>query len=148
VADFVQVGHKVNVQNDVILWDRVQRQCEQVKRALSATKEARYVIRDAFGHGDRVTHLDYLINRDDLAPLWSDLVARSIHTATDTIREAGMVFEELGAVLLIGGTTYVPQVRVAVAEAFGLPCAIEAEPQTAVARGAALLGAQQSLLTG
>jgi molecular chaperone DnaK (HSP70) len=49
-------------------------------------------------------------------------------------------------VLLIGGTSFVPQVRSSVAALFRLPTTIEEDPQTAVARGAALLAAQSSLL--
>jgi molecular chaperone HscA len=53
---------------------------------------------------------------------------------------------DLAGVLLIGGTTYVPQVRAAVAQAFARPCLVEDDPQTAVARGAALVAAHPTLL--
>ena len=146
VADVVWRGHAVDVVKDAILWDRVQRQCEMVKRMLSKEEEGRFFIREAFGVGPKVQNLDYLVRRGNLSPHWSELVTRSMQTSYTTVHEAGLEVRELGAVLLIGGTTYVPQVRAAVTESFDLPIAIEDDPQTAVARGAALLASQASLL--
>jgi molecular chaperone DnaK len=148
VADVVYKSYAVEATKDVILWDRVQRQCESVKRALSSTIEARYFIREAFGSGQKAQHLDYMVKRSNLEPRWADLVARSIAACHDTVEASKLTTLDLGAVLLIGGTTYVPRVRSAVSQAFARPCAIEADPQTVVARGAALLAAQESLLVG
>lgn len=139
--------HRVDVSRDTVLRDRIQRQCELVKRALSASPEARFQVRDAFTVGGNAQHLDYLVNRDHLAPLWAELVDRSIVAAARTVEEAGLTdAAQLGAVLLIGGTTYVPQVRAGVAQAFARPCVVEEDPQTAVARGAAMLAANPDLL--
>jgi len=146
VASGVHRVHGVDVTKDAVLWERIQRQCELVKRALSVRPEARYQLRDAFSVGGNVQHLDYLFRREHLATEWAELVARSIEAARRTVEEAAVATETLGAVLLIGGTTYVPQVREAVAAAFPVPQAVEEDPQTAVARGAALLGGNPSLL--
>ncbi len=142
IASGVYRTRAVDVTHDAILWDRVQRQCELVKRALSAAVEARFQVKEAFG----AQHLDYAVRREHLAPHWAELVERSVQAAAVTVREAGMAAGDLGAVLLIGGTSYVPQVRAGVAQAFPRPCIIEDDPQTAVARGAALLAAQPALL--
>jgi molecular chaperone DnaK (HSP70) len=48
--------------------------------------------------------------------------------------------------MLIGGTTWVPQVREAVAKTLPVPLDLENDPQTAVARGAALLAVMPRLL--
>lgn len=147
VANGVYRQHGVDVTRDVIVWDRIQRQCELVKRALSSAPEARYQIRDAFSVGGRVQHLDHLVRRDHLSPHWTDLVDRSIAAAAQTLDQAGISdLAQLGAVLLIGGTTCVPLVRVGVSQAFPRPCVAENDPQTAVARGAALLAADPTLL--
>jgi molecular chaperone DnaK len=146
LAEVVWKLHGVEISKDAILWDRAQRQCESVKRQLSTTHEARLLLRDAFGSGARTQHLEYLIRRDSLAPRWQDLVDRSIDASIGTVHDSGMERRELGAVLLIGGTSYVPQVRAAVAQAFEQQLAVEADPQTAVARGAALLAAEPGQL--
>jgi molecular chaperone DnaK (HSP70) len=79
--------------------------------------------------------------------VWQPLVERSVEASRATLAEAGVEVGALAAVLLIGGTTYVPQVRAAVAAAFPVPLEVEDDPQTAVARGAALLGADPTLLS-
>jgi molecular chaperone DnaK (HSP70) len=147
VASGIYRMHGVDVTKDAVLWERIQRQCELVKRALSARREVRYQLAEAFGVGGRVQHLDYTFSREHLAPVWAELVQRSIDASRTTVESAGLAVADLGAVLLIGGTTYVPQVRAAVAGAFPRPQAVEDDPQTAVARGAALLGANAKLLT-
>ena len=147
VASGVYRLHGVDVTRDAMVWDRIQRQCELVKRALSSAPEARFQVRDAFQVGGRMQHLDYVVRRDHLAPVWAELVDRSIVAAAGTVEAAGIQdTQRLGAVLLIGGTTYVPQVRAGVAQAFARPCVIEEDPQTAVARGAAMLAVDPSLL--
>ncbi|MFT3914963.1 MAG: Hsp70 family protein [Anaeromyxobacteraceae bacterium] len=146
VASGIFRVHGIDVTRDAVLWERIQRQCELVKRALSARKEVRYQLAEAFSVGGRMQHLDYTFSREHLAPTWADLVHRSIEATSATVLEAGLAVKDLGAVLLIGGTTFVPQVRAAVAAAFARPQAVEDDPQTAVARGAALLGADARLL--
>jgi molecular chaperone DnaK (HSP70) len=146
VASGVYRTHGVDVTREVVLWDRIQRQCELVKRALSAAPESRYQIRDAFSVGGRPQHLEYTFARVHLAPEWEPLVERSLAAAAGTLAESGLAVADLGAVLLIGGTTYVPQVREGVQRALPRPLVVEEDPQTAVARGAALLAADPSLL--
>jgi molecular chaperone DnaK len=147
VANGVYRQHGVDVTRDAVVWDRIQRQCELVKRALSSGLEARFQLRDAFSVAGRVQHLDFMARREHLAPHWAELVDRSIAVSAQTLDQAGLGdLAQLGALLLIGGTTFVPQVRVGVAQAFPRPCVIEDDPQTAVARGAALLAADPALL--
>ena len=146
IADAVFKSHGVDVTHDVILWDRVQRQCEKVKRALSTAQTARYSLPEAFGVGQASCNLDVPIGREQLEPTWAELVERSIETSLQTAADAGVEPAQLGSVLLIGGTTFVPLVRKRVAEVFPRPCFIEQDPQTTVARGAALLAAQATIL--
>jgi len=146
IGNAVHKAHQKDVTRDVVLWDRIQRTCERVKRALSSATEARFHVPDAFVGMGREQKIDYLVRREVVAMLWKDLVDRSLQAAVDTVKEARLEDGSLGSVLLIGGTSFVPQVRTAVAQVFQLPCTIEDDPQTAVARGAALLAAHASLL--
>ncbi len=147
VASGVYRLQGVDITRDAVVWDWIQRQCELVKRALSSAPEARFQVRDAFSVGGRAQHLDYMVRREHLAPYWAELVDRSIAAAAQTVDQAGITdLGKLGAVLLIGGTTFVPMVRTGVAQAFPRPCVYEDDPQTAVARGAALLASDPTLL--
>jgi molecular chaperone DnaK len=143
IASGVHRVHRHDVTRDVVTWIRIQRHCELVKRALSAAGEARYHVADALGTG---RDLDLVVRREHLIPEWSELVTRSVEAAGAAVQEAGLGLTDLRGILLIGGTTYVPQVRAGVAAALGRPCVIEDDPQTAVARGAAILAAHPELL--
>jgi molecular chaperone DnaK (HSP70) len=143
VASGVYRVHKLDLTRDAVAWVKVQRHCELVKRALSSAPEARYRVSDALGSGK---DLDVTVRREHLSPEWSELVRRSLESAAGTVREAGMTVRDLRGILLIGGTTFVPQVRAAVAAGLERPCLVEGDPQTAVARGAAILAAHPELL--
>jgi molecular chaperone DnaK len=153
VASGVYRVQGVDITRDAILWDRVQRQCELVKRSLSASLEARYLVADAVNVGGRHRDLDVRVHREHLRPVWAELVRRSIDASLATLADAGLGpppegagLQGLAGVLLVGGTTFVPQVREAVAQAFAVPSLAEEDPQTAVARGAAILATQPGLL--
>ena len=117
-----------------------------MKRALSVSKEARFFVADALGTPGQRRSLDVLVKREHLVTPWSELVQRSLVVASETIGAAGVRPNELAAVMLIGGTTFVPMVREAVSQSLPAPLDLEADPQTAVARGAAILSVMPRLL--
>lgn len=146
VASAIWGMASIDVTKDVILYDRIQRQCELVKRALSAAKEARFFVPDALGTPRQRRNLDVMVKREHLVVPWKELVDRSIRVTADTITASNVRPKELASVMLIGGTTFVPMVREAVAKTLNVPIDLEPDPQTAVARGAALLAVMPQLL--
>ncbi|MDX2013362.1 MAG: Hsp70 family protein [Myxococcaceae bacterium] len=146
VGDAIWGMASIDVTKDALLFDRIQRQCELVKRALSGTKEARFFVPDALGTPGQRRSLDVQVKREHLVGPWKELVDRSLKVAAETVVAAGLGPRELASVMLIGGTTWVPQVRDAVAKTIPVPLDVESDPQTAVARGAALLAVMPRLL--
>jgi molecular chaperone HscA len=144
VADGLYRSRCVDATHDALLWSRIQRQCEAAKRALSGAPQVRFLLQDALP-GSAARDLDLMVRREHLLKPWAEPVARSISSATETARQSGLEPDSL-PVLLIGGTTFVPQVREAVGRAFHGRNIVEDDPQTAVARGAALLAAQPERL--
>ena len=146
VSNAVWGTHKLDVTKDALLADTIHRTCERVKRALSATPSARYLIPEALGAKGRRWDIELSVTRQTMAPVWDELVARAMKVTSDTIKASGIDPKSLSAVSLIGGTTFIPQVREAMCAAFDIPLDIETDPQTAVARGAAFLGAFPQLI--
>lgn len=146
VASAVWGSHQLDVTRDVLLADTIQRTCERVKRALSSAPSARYLIPEALGAKGRRWDIELPVTRQVMAPVWDELVTRAIEVTRETIKSSGIDPKSLATVSLIGGTTFIPQVRDAVSEAFQLPLDVENDPQTAVARGAAFLGAFPHLI--
>lgn len=74
------------------------------------------------------------IDRATLEDLLSDLVSRSIELTKERMRVA----DNVRAVLLVGGPTQMPYVRRRLSAELDVPLAIEQDPMTAVAEGAAV----------
>ena len=72
-------------------------------------------------------------------------VARTIDIASHVLADAGMTAGEIEGVVLVGGSTRVPQVRAAIAALGGKPPLSDIDPDEVVALGAAL---QAEALTG
>ncbi|MFZ5445989.1 MAG: Hsp70 family protein [Myxococcota bacterium] len=146
VASHVWGSFQFDVTRDVILADAIQRTCERVKRALSAAPSARYFIPEALGVRGRRWNIEMTVSRTAMSAVWAELISRAVEVTRQTLEATGVTPAQLSMVSLIGGTTFIPQVREAVAAHFQRPLDLEADPQTAVARGAAFLGAMPSLI--
>jgi molecular chaperone DnaK len=146
VASHVWGHHQLDVTRDVILNDTIQRTCERVKRALSSSPSARYYIPEALGVTGRKWNIELNVTREMMGAVWAELISRAIEVTAETVAESKVARSGLALISLIGGTTFIPQVREALGAALGRPLDVEADPQTAVARGAAFLGAFPQLL--
>lgn len=66
------------------------------------------------------------------------LVARSLKACRRAVRDSGVELEEVGAVVMVGGSTRVPRVREAVGALFGRTPLTSIDPDQVVAIGAAI----------
>lgn len=133
--------HKVQLDKDVVRWQRVLYQSELVKRALSGAPRVPLRIRDLFSGGP-VQDLDLMVLRERLEPSWKPLVDKSLQITAETMVQSGLRPERLNYVVMIGGTTYIPLVQESLAKVLERPGMHIDDPQTAVAAGAAVLAAR------
>ena len=87
----------------------------------------------------------HALTRPEFDAMISGLVTRTIEIARHVLADAGMKPEEIHGVVLVGGSTRVPQARAAVGEMIGKPPLTDIDPDEVVALGAAL---QAEALTG
>ncbi len=80
------------------------------------------------------------VTREKFEELTFDLLQRTADTTEYVIQNAGMKFADLDAVVMIGGSTLMPQVAVMLERVTGLKPyrSPDLDPHTAVARGAAI----------
>jgi molecular chaperone HscA len=85
------------------------------------------------------------LTRDTFATLCADLVARTLTPTRKALRDAGLSQDEVKGVVLVGGSTRMPQVRAAVADYFKQEPLTDLDPDQVVAIGAAM---QANVLAG
>lgn len=78
------------------------------------------------------------LTREHFETLIEPLIARSLKACRRAVRDSGCELEEVKAVVMVGGSTRVPQVRSAVARLFGREPLTDIDPDKVVAIGAAI----------
>ncbi len=78
------------------------------------------------------------LTRSAFDALIEPMIARSLKACRRAVRDSGVELEEVGAVVMVGGSTRVPRVREAVGTLFGRTPLTEIDPDQVVAIGAAI----------
>ncbi len=110
-----------------------------VRAAARACKEALSAIEMiAFSADLAGVGVQFNVKQSDFDALTAPLTARSMAAVRRTLRDAGLQPEEVQGVVMVGGSTRMPQVRRAVAQFFGREPLTNLNPDEVVALGAAI----------
>jgi len=82
--------------------------------------------------------IDLSLNRDQFESATAALTQRTLQAVKKTLRDAALGKDDIAGVVMVGGSTRMPQVRRAVAEFFGQPPLTNLNPDEVVALGAAI----------
>ena len=119
---------------------RVLKAARLAKESLSMHPEAR-IEAPITGRG----MLSTPVTAERFHALTADLLDRTLDTVRRTLRDAGLSVSQVAGVVMVGGSTRMPQVRAAIGALFGRPPLIDLDPDKVVALGAAV---QANLLAG
>lgn len=140
-AVFGYVVAAVPALRELTATDRVQRSVALCRRECTEAKEA-------LSTGTEVTipvllpevQAQVRLVRAEFEDLIRPQVAQTVQALRRTLRSAGIGPADLDAVLLVGGSSRVPLIAQLVSAELNRPVTVDADPQSAIALGAALSG--------
>ena len=132
VAEEFKSQFELDPREDPNTLGRLWRECEDAKRTLSARTKVS-ISCDYKGHAVRVE-----VTRDKFEELTHDLLDRTQFTTKQTLQAAGLGWNDLDQVLLVGGSTRMPMVAAMLRKLSGKEPDASVSVDEAVAHGAAL----------
>lgn len=124
--------HAIDPREDVSAAGKLWRECEDAKRTLSARSKAAVTF-DFQGKSARVE-----VSREQFEESCRDLVDRTRFTTVHTLSAAGLEWDDLDRVLLVGGSTRMPMIHQMLKDVSGRAPDSSVAADEAVAHGAAL----------
>jgi CRISPR-associated endonuclease/helicase Cas3 len=134
---------EVELRNQAVQWQRLRMAAERTKRELSVRQQAVVELRRAALTARGPLDLHFPVTRQTFAELAAPIIQRSLDTCREALTLCDLEPRQLRAVVLSGGSCFVPAGRQAVASFFGKPPKVVVPPERAVVMGAAMFAAQQ-----
>ncbi|WP_425618624.1 Hsp70 family protein [Anatilimnocola sp. NA78] len=122
----------IDPREDANVLGRLSRDCEDAKRTLSARQKANIAC-DFQGKAMRLE-----LTRQTFQEITQDLLDRTAFTTRQTLQAAGLGWEDIDRVLLVGGSSRMPAVVQKLKELSGKEPDCSVSPDEAIAHGAAL----------
>lgn len=122
---------KIDIASDITARQDLQLKAESAKRSLSAKDKTNIMI-NVNGRPFK-----YTITREEFLELVEPLLYKTVSSMENACDEAGIEYNDLDKILLVGGSTRMPIVRDFIQEETGITPSSEVHPDEAVAIGAA-----------
>ncbi len=140
IANEFKNENGVDLKSDVMALQRLKDAAENAKKELSSATETEinlpFITADASGP----KHLVMKVTRAKFESLISDLVANTIKTIENVLKDAGVKKGDINEIVMVGGSTRVPLVQEEVKKFFGKDLNKSVNPDEVVALGAAIQG--------
>ena len=140
VADEFKSETGIDIKADVMALQRVKDAAETAKKELSSAVETEinlpFITADASGP----KHLVTKITRAKFESLIGDLVASTIRTVQNVLKDADLSTSDINEIVMVGGSTRVPLVQEEMKKFFGKDLNKSVNPDEVVALGAAIQG--------
>ena len=140
LADDFEAEHGIDLREDRQALQRLRDAAEEAKIELSNRKEATITLPFIAADDDGPKDLEAKLSRAKFEALTSDLLDRTVGPTEQALEDAGYSESDIDEVLLVGGSTRMPQVREKVEELTGKEPRKSVNPDEAVALGAAIQG--------
>ena len=140
LADEFEADHGIDLREDRQALQRLKEAAEEAKIELSNRKEATINEQFIAATDEGPLHVEESLTRAKFESLTSDLIARTTDPTRQALSDAGYDADDIDEVILVGGSTRMPQVRDKVEQLIGTEPRSSVNPDEAVAMGAAIQG--------
>jgi molecular chaperone DnaK len=140
LAEEFESEHGVDLREDRQALQRLKDAAEEAKVELSSRKEADINLPFITATDSGPIHLETSLTRAKFESLTSDLLERTVSPTEQALADAGYTKDDIDEVILVGGSTRMPQVQEKVEELVGQEPKKNVNPDEAVALGAAIQG--------
>ena len=141
IAAEFEKEHGIDLLKDKIAHQRLKDAAEKAKIELSQKVTANVNLPFITADANGPKHLDVDISRAKFESLTSDLLDRCASPCEQAMKDAKLGKNEIDRVLLVGGSTRMPQITEFVTKMFGKEPSKDINPDECVARGAGVHGA-------
>jgi molecular chaperone DnaK len=140
LADEFESEHGVDLRDDRQALQRLTEAAEEAKIELSSRKETRVNLPFIATTDDGPLDLEQKVTRATFESLTEDLIDRTVGPTEQALSDAGYEEGDIDEVILVGGSTRMPQVQDKVEEMTGQEPKKNVNPDEAVGLGAAIQG--------
>ncbi|MFD1362066.1 Hsp70 family protein [Lentibacillus salinarum] len=130
--------HKIDPREDIRAKARLKDEAEKVKKQLSFDETADVSIPVATVSGNKPIGLDITLSRDTFDSLIEPLLLETVEKLKQVLDDANLKANDIDDVILVGGSTRIPQVHQLITDYFGNTPKSAINPDEAVALGAAV----------
>jgi molecular chaperone HscA len=138
-------NHGIDLSKDKMAMQRLREAAEKAKIELSSSMQSSINLPYITAGADGPLHLEETLTRAQFESMTADLLDRTLDAVRRALRDSGLSIKDVTGVVLVGGSTRMPQVGEALATFFGTAPLTDLDPDQVVALGAAM---QADLLAG
>lgn len=106
----------IDLSKDNMAMQRLKEAAEKAKIDLSGVMQAQINLPFITADSTGPKHLDITLTRSKFEELISDLVESTVEPVNQAMKDAGLTFDKINKILLVGGSTRVPLVQETVKE--------------------------------
>ncbi|MFK0729900.1 MAG: Hsp70 family protein [Gloeotrichia echinulata HAB0833] len=138
----VELDNSVRTDLSARARSQLRKAAEAAKIALTKTTEYQISIPNLFTIESQCLGLEATLTRTELEKIVQPFINRTLIICDAILKEAKLQATDIDQVLLVGGQTRLPAIKEALRDRFGWKINDSVNPDEAVARGAAVLGAR------
>ncbi len=131
----------IDLSEDKIALQRIKEAAEKAKHELSSLMETEITLPFICSSDSGPLHLNLSLTREQFEEMVSDLIDKLEEPCNKAVSDAGITFDRIDEIILVGGMTRMPRVKQKVQEIFSREPREDINPDEVVAVGAAIQGA-------